>query len=190
MCSVVFTGLVGYSLRHIRLQPPPHKVTASATYGYSPRYIRLQPLLHIRLQPPLHIRLQPPLHIRLQPPLHIRLQPPLHMVTASVTYGDSLCFIRSQPLRSDTAPTTYGYSPRYRAYGYSLRYILLQPPLHMVTAFATYGYSRYIQIQPSLHTVAASATNSCSLHYIRSCPYCYCFTYGYFAAIFYKNLVK
>ena len=32
----------GYSLRHIRLQPPSHTVTASITYGCSHHHIRLQ----------------------------------------------------------------------------------------------------------------------------------------------------
>ena len=34
--------MYGYSLRHIRLQPPSHTVTASVAYGYSLRCTRWQ----------------------------------------------------------------------------------------------------------------------------------------------------
>ena len=55
---------------------------------------------------------------RLQPLLHTA-QPRLHTITASVTYGYSLCHMRLQPLsRTVTASVTYGYS---------LCYVQLQP---------------------------------------------------------------
>ena len=44
-------------------------------------------------------------------------------------------------------------------YGHSLHYIRLQPPLHTVTASITYGYSlHYIRCQPPLHTISAADT--------------------------------
>ena len=186
MCrSVVFTGwwatasaTYGYSLRHIRLQPPLHTDIASATYGYSLRYIYGYSLRYIYGYSLRYIYGYS-LH-------YIWLQPPLHTVTASASYGHSRYVQIQPPLHTVTAPATVHTVTASATYCYSLLSIWLQPSLHTVTA-ATYRYSpRYIRLQPPLQTVAASTT------YDRAPtdPYCYCFTYGYFAAILYKKTCK